>query len=108
MIQLNWYNTSHLLGKGGCYIMNPGKELATASLVLGIISLIGICYPLQIVGFICGIIAIVLSRISVKKSQTMNFPIDGKSKAGLILGIIGIVIAILVWIAIFFNLMSEI
>ena len=64
---------------------------ATAALVLGIISLIGICIP--IAGIICGIIAIVLAVLAKKEGST-----DGKQKAGMILGIIGIVISIIMWI----------
>ncbi|MCC8111136.1 MAG: hypothetical protein LIO74_05805 [Ruminococcus sp.] len=76
--------------------MNPGSGKATASLVLGIISLIGICSP--IIGVVCGIVAIVLSRMSVKESQALGFPADGKAKAGLILGIIGIAIGVVNYI----------
>lgn len=68
--------------------MNPNSGKATAALVLGIISLAGLCYP--IVGIICGIIALVLSMLA-KKDGTVN----GKQKAGLILGIIGIVLSII-------------
>ena len=62
--------------------MEQKNGKATAALVLGIISLIGICIP--IAGIICGIIAIVLAVLA--------------KKAGMILGIIGIVISIVMWI----------
>lgn len=42
---------------------------------------------------ICGIIAIVLAVMAKKEGST-----DGKQKAGMILGIIGIVISIIMWI----------
>ena len=71
--------------------MEQKNGKATAALVLGIISLIGICIP--IAGIICGIIAIVLVVLAKKEGST-----DGKQKAGMILGIIGIVISIVMWI----------
>ena len=71
--------------------MEQKNGKATAALVLGIISLIGICIP--IAGIICGSIAIVLAVLAKKEGST-----DGKQKAGMILGIIGIVISIIMWI----------
>lgn len=71
--------------------MEQKNGKATAALVLGIVSLIGICVP--IVGIICGIIAIVLASMAKKEGA-----VNGKQKAGLILGIIGIVISIVMWI----------
>lgn len=71
--------------------MEQKNGKATAALVLGIISLIGICIP--IAGIICGIIAIILTVMAKKEGST-----DGKQKAGMILGIIGIVISIIMWI----------
>ena len=71
--------------------MEQKNGKATAALVLGIISLLGICIP--IAGIICGIIAIVLAVLAKKEGST-----DGKQKAGMILGIIGIVISIVMWI----------
>ena len=65
--------------------MEQKNGKATAALVLGIISLIGIC--ITIAGIICGIIAIILAVMAKKEGST-----DGKQKAGMILGIIGIVI----------------
>lgn len=67
--------------------MEQKNGKATAALVLGIISLIGICIP------IAGIIAIILAVMAKKEGST-----DGKQKAGMILGIIGIVISIIMWI----------
>ena len=71
--------------------MEQKNGKATAALVLGIISLIGICIP--IAGIICGIIAIILAVMAKKEGST-----DGKQKAGMILGISGIVISIIMWI----------
>ena len=71
--------------------MEQKNGKATAALVLGIISLIGICIP--IAGIICGIIAIILAVMAKKEGST-----DGKQKAGMILGIIGIGISIIMWI----------
>ena len=71
--------------------MNQKKGKAVAALVLGIVSLLGLCIPLA--GIICGIIAIILAVMAKKEGST-----DGKQKAGMILGIIGIVISIIMWI----------
>lgn len=71
--------------------MNQKNGKAVAALVLGIVSLLGLCIPL--VGIICGIIAIILAVMAKKEDST-----DGKQKAGMILGIIGIVISIIMWI----------
>ena len=78
--------------------MNQKNGKAVAALVLGIVSLLGLCIPLA--GIICGIIAIILAVMAKKEGST-----DGKQKAGMILesedrksGIIGIVISIIMWI----------
>lgn len=71
--------------------MQQSNGKAVAALVLGIISLLGICSP--IVGIVCGIIAICMS-VASKKSGIVN----GMQKAGLILGVIGIVIGVANWI----------
>ena len=71
--------------------MNQKNGKAVAALVLGIVSLLGLCIPLA--GIICGIIAIILAVMAKKEGST-----DGKQKAGMILGIIGIVISIVMWI----------
>ena len=71
--------------------MEQKNGKATAALVLGIISLIGICIP--IAGIICGIIAIILAVMAKKEGST-----DGKQKAGMIKTSIGIVISIIMWI----------
>lgn len=71
--------------------MNQKNGKAVAALVLGIVSLLGLCIPL--VGIICGIIAIILAVMAKKEDST-----DGKQKAGMILGIIGIVVSIIMWI----------
>ena len=59
--------------------MEQKNGKATAALVLGIISLIGICIP--IAGIICGIIAIILAVMAKKEGST-----DGKQKAGCLQG----------------------
>lgn len=79
--------------------MNQSNGKATAALVLGIVSLLGICVP--ILGIILGIIAIVMAGMAKKEGYT-----EGKQKAGLILGIIGIVVSIVMWIVNIFILTS--
>ena len=57
--------------------MNQKNGKAVAALVLGIVSLLGLCIPLA--GIICGIIAIILAVMAKKEGST-----DGKQKAGMI------------------------
>lgn len=71
--------------------MNQKNGKAIGALVLGIVSLLGFCIPL--LGIICGVVAIILATMAKKEGA-----VDGKQKAGLILGIIGIVIGIIMWI----------
>ena len=63
--------------------MNQKNGKAVAALVLGIVSLLGLCIPLA--GIICGIIAIILAVMAKKEGST-----DGKQKAGMILAGSGI------------------
>ena len=68
-----------------------------AALVLGIIALVisvfGTAYSW--VGSVCGILAIILGALGMKK----NTPNAGKAKAGLILGIIALALGIIVTVA---------
>ena len=65
---------------------NKGNGKATASLVLGIISLVFIFFgTFAFIGMIMAIIGLVLG-ISAKKDN----PEDGKAKAGIVLSIIGL------------------
>lgn len=69
--------------------VNPGKGMAAASLVLGIV---GLCTDwLYGVGCILGIIALVLAVVSGNKSAAAGCPKSGLATAGLVLGIIAIV-----------------
>lgn len=75
-----------------------GDGFATASLVLGIVALVLSCpcccclYP---VAGICAILAIVFSAISLQKSGK-----NGKAIAGLVLGIVALLIVIIIIIAV--------
>lgn len=71
--------------------MEQKNGKATAALVLGIISLVGICIP--IAGIVLGIIAIVMAMMAKKEGFT-----GGKQTGGLVMGIIGIVVSIVMWI----------
>lgn len=74
------------------------RGLAVASLVLGILSAAGLCCctPLCVA---LGVVAIVLAIIYSKKAGKL----DGMALAGLILGIIGVVIALIVLIVLAAN-----
>ena len=77
----------------------PGKGLAVAALVLGIVSVaLGWILPLPIVGqiitLILGIVALVLAILAQKKSKEAGIK-NGMATAGLVLSIIGIISSIL-------------
>jgi len=80
--------------------VNGGGEasngMATASMICGIISVIPCCYGC--IALILAIVAIVLSITGKKKADEAG---QKKAKAGLICGIIGVVINIVVLIAYF-------
>lgn len=71
--------------------------METASLVLGIIALVisvvGTTYSW--VGSVCGVLAIVLGALGMKK----NTKDKGKAKVGMILGIISLTIGIIITVA---------
>ena len=76
--------------------IQPEDGKATASLVIGIISLLlcTCCFPAPV-----GIASIILSKLAMNAGNT-----SGKAKAGMILGIINVVIAVLFiigWLIIF-------
>jgi hypothetical protein len=60
---------------------NQGRELAIASMILGIVSIPGAC--LACIGFITGVLAIVFAVMNTNPAHA------SKAKAGLICGIIG-------------------
>lgn len=70
-----------------------GKTLSTASLVLGIVSVV-LCWFgwLTIVSLVAGIVAIVLAVKGKKASVEAGEP-TGMATAGLVLGIIGVVLS---------------
>ena len=69
---------------------DDGRAMAVSSLVLGILGLICSCVPIG--GLPLSVVGIVLGAISKKKGQ------DGMATAGIILCIIGIVLAIIAMI----------
>lgn len=79
--------------------MQPTNGKAIAALVLGICSFLGLCSP--IVGIVCGIVGICLGGSA--KSQGC---VDSKATAGIILGIIGIIVSIAIWIISYLTVMN--
>lgn len=75
------------------------RGLAVASLVLGILSAAGLCCCCTPLCVALGVVAIVLAIIYSKKAGKL----DGMALAGLILGIIGVVIALIVLIVLAAN-----
>lgn len=69
---------------------DPGKVMAIISLVLGILGILtGWVWG---IGCILGIAAVILGVISGNKSQAAGFPKSGVALAGLICGIVGILL----------------
>ena len=64
---------------------------AIAALVLGIASIVLACYG---IGLLPGIPAIILGRMSGREIEEGNGTGDGLAKAGLITGIIGVVLSV--------------
>lgn len=79
----------------------PGKGKATASLVLGIISLVcgifGSFLITALIGIGCGIAGIILGS-QAKKELPEGYP-SGTAKGGLICSIIGLVLSAIVFVA---------
>jgi len=74
--------------------------MAVAGLVLGILSVVGAIIPgVNIVPWwVLGIVGIVVSVIARSKAQKAGQP-TGTATAGLVLSIIGTVLALIFWIA---------
>lgn len=64
-----------------------------ASLVLGIISIVGAC--MWYIGAICGILAIITGVIGIRKTQSKS------AKAGLVCGIVGLAICAVLYVTTF-------
>jgi len=77
----------------------PGKGMAIASLVMGILSLI-FCW-LVFIGLPCAIVGIVLGILGKRKLDTVNAP-SGTAIAGLVMSIIGLVLLIIIYAIVFF------
>ena len=70
------------------------KGLAVASLVCGIISIVGAFFGTYAwIGMILGILAIVFAIVAKKQKQ------EGPATAGLVTGIIGLVLSLIMFIA---------
>lgn len=67
---------------------DPGKTLGIASLICGILSLVGF-------GWLPGVIGVILGFISKKKSAAVGLEAAKPTKIGIILSIVGIVLGIL-------------
>lgn len=68
------------------------KGLSIASMVLGIIGLLFLCVPPF--GVICGLLALIFGAISLNKKQG----IQGMATAGIVLGIITLVLWVVVFV----------
>lgn len=79
----------------------PANYFETASLILGLISVV-MCSCLY-VSIICGALAIIFASLS----RGGKMELDSKAKAGLILGIIGIVVTVLFYVYAFYIMLQE-
>ncbi len=80
--------------------MEKYASRATVSFVLGLVSVIALfSEDLHFIGIICGIIGLVLAIRIRKAAQSEGFEVDGRTKAGFVLSIIGIVFYFVVLVA---------
>ncbi|AWW26830.1 hypothetical protein ACIZ62_02785 [Acetobacterium carbinolicum] len=80
--------------------MEQYNNKATASLVLGIVSLVSIWFSyFTIIGIICAIIGLIFAIQIRKAGELEGFTPNGMATAGLILNIIGLALCALVLIA---------
>lgn len=80
--------------QGGGAQAPQSNGMATASLILGIVSIVFVW--LWFIGLICGILAIIFAIMAKKKiKQNPNMGGAGSAKGGMITGIIGVAIWII-------------
>jgi hypothetical protein len=85
------YQTQYQSGQP---VYQEKNNMATASLVMGILSVCSICCCL-LFGIVFGALGIIFAIMS-KKENRMDGKMDGQAKAGLILSIIGIAVTVLI------------
>ena len=69
--------------------------MGIAALVLGIIGVLGCC------SFILPVLAIIFGWLGMQRAQAGLATNKGMAMAGLILGIVGVVISVIYWIMVF-------
>jgi hypothetical protein len=80
---------------------STSNTLAIAALVVGILSLVGI-FCFGIVGFVLGLVAIVLGVLGLKKANaTPGQPQKGLAIGGIVTGALGLLIGLVVFAAFF-------
>ena len=78
--------------------METYRSKATASMVLGIISL-SLLLLFSLAGLICGIIALVFGIQLRKAAELEQFELPEQAKAGFVMGIIGVALNGLIFVA---------
>ncbi|MDX6255353.1 MAG: hypothetical protein QOJ11_1687 [Frankiales bacterium] len=84
------YGTRPIIGPYGAPVLTPRNGLGTAALVLGILALLS---GVILIGAILGVVAIILGfagRARVKRGEATN---GGSAMAGILTGLVGIIIA---------------
>jgi len=82
--------------------------MATGARVFGIVGVVLAIIPFTLwLGLGLSAVAIVLGIVAVRSDQTVAAGATGKAKAGVILGAVGILIAI-VWVVLFFLAIAQI
>ena len=81
----------------------PGKGMAVASLVLGIVSIL-LC--LGFVAFLCGVIGLILSIVAMNKAKAVGMK-NGMAVAGLVCSCIGVGLMIMIFGLFFIGLFAE-
>ena len=73
----------------------PGKGMAVASLVLGIVSLVFFC--VWYIALSCGIVGLILGGIAMNKAKTVGMR-NGLAVAGLVCSCIGVGLMVLLYV----------
>jgi peptidyl-prolyl cis-trans isomerase B (cyclophilin B) len=70
--------------------------LATASLIIAIVSIVPILSLGNIFGFIEGVVAVILGSVAASQIKKTNQPGKGMSTAGIIIGVVGSIVPFIV------------
>ena len=93
VVETNIEENAHVVASE---VIDDGKKLSVAALVLGILGIVGGWFPIVCYfTTVCAILGVVFGVKGRKKSVAVNGKASGLATAGLVLGIIGVAFAAL-------------